>query len=527
MKSESGFSLLEIIIAISIIALFTILPILAYTSYLKKTRDEKRKSDISKVAQALESYKAEKGTYPPDLQSLVSGGFLPDIPTDPLNGQKVPWDPNQTFGYSFSNPDGTTYSLSAFMENGGASGGGGSSGTGAGVLGIGTLMGTFTGTGSGATGGNSIAFTGTVAGGKFTGTFSGSVTGSANGTITGSIPAPGIGVTGTITGSAQGTCTVTGTVIGQTFNGSNNSCNIVGSPGGSIYVATPVNPIGVLIPIATLTQGAQYTGTPAPPTSTPYLSPSVIGTITPTLSPTVTPTNTPTLTPSLTPTNTPTITPTPTPRHCWGINGVCDTACNYSPSGNGGMGVSPVYGTCTGPNSCWNTGSAVCDSSNSANTFKEEYTNSSNCSANYIGHYMSGSNLCAANGSGACYKANGSFQIYNFSSNGSIYAKTFPGGSCAFDSNYSSGGATVVYTPGTATACSYNNNGICGVTLSNMTSSSMKVTNLTTGCDPNGAGFCSKYTVFGTGYDGANNTTNCTSRTYYNSPGQTCTFYAN
>ena len=94
MRSENGFSLLEIIIAITIIALFTVLPILAYTSYLKKSRDEKRKSDITKVAQALESYKAEKGTYPPDLQSLVTSGFLPEIPKDPLEGQAVPWDIN-------------------------------------------------------------------------------------------------------------------------------------------------------------------------------------------------------------------------------------------------------------------------------------------------------------------------------------------------------------------------------------------------------------------------------------------------
>jgi general secretion pathway protein G len=76
--SKSGFSLLEIIIAIAIIALFTILPILAYTSYQKKSRDEKRISDISRVAQALESYKAEKGTYPMNLEDLVKDGYLPD-----------------------------------------------------------------------------------------------------------------------------------------------------------------------------------------------------------------------------------------------------------------------------------------------------------------------------------------------------------------------------------------------------------------------------------------------------------------
>lgn len=45
-KNQKAFSLIEIIIAITIIAIFTVLPILVYSSYQKKARDEKRKSDI-------------------------------------------------------------------------------------------------------------------------------------------------------------------------------------------------------------------------------------------------------------------------------------------------------------------------------------------------------------------------------------------------------------------------------------------------------------------------------------------------
>jgi prepilin-type N-terminal cleavage/methylation domain-containing protein len=43
MKISRGFTLIEIIIAITLIAFFVTLPILAYSSYLKKTRDAQRK----------------------------------------------------------------------------------------------------------------------------------------------------------------------------------------------------------------------------------------------------------------------------------------------------------------------------------------------------------------------------------------------------------------------------------------------------------------------------------------------------
>lgn len=122
--SKSGFSLLEIIIAIAIIALFTILPILAYTSYQKKSRDEKRISDISRVAQALESYKAEKGTYPMNLEDLVKDGYLPDLPKDPFDGQQLSWSTDgETYKYLFESADGSDYTLTAPLEEGGFVGG--------------------------------------------------------------------------------------------------------------------------------------------------------------------------------------------------------------------------------------------------------------------------------------------------------------------------------------------------------------------------------------------------------------------
>ena len=65
MHHDRGFTLLEIIIAISLIAFFITLPILAYSSYLKKTRDTQRKNSVNQIQSALEIYRANNGKYPP------------------------------------------------------------------------------------------------------------------------------------------------------------------------------------------------------------------------------------------------------------------------------------------------------------------------------------------------------------------------------------------------------------------------------------------------------------------------------
>lgn len=541
MRLARGFTLLEIIIAISLIAFFVTLPILAYSNYLKKTRDTQRKNSVNQIQSALEQYRANNGKYPPNetwKDVLVAQGYLPSIPVDPFDGQGVTDEAGVYYGFDYSaSPDGQSYLLSARLEEnerssasapaneksyytvgpegpkvihitpGGAGGGGSGSGT---LPGGNLINGVFSGSGSGAiNAGATITMTGSVSGGIFTGSYSGTVSGGPNGTVSGNYSGP---VTGTIAGAVTGECTLTsGTVTGSIFNGAFSSCTLIPSSSGGLPTNSPI-PTTSGIPTLTPTN----TRTPTPtntltPTNTPTRTP--------------TPTNTPTLTPTATRTPTPTFTPSPTPRMCWGIGGNCDPGCN---SPGGGSGVSPVYGTCTGPSACWNTGAARCDSSNSANQFKENYQNSSNCTANYFGHIVQVSNACSANGTGSCYKYNGNFSVYTFSGSGIVYEKSFPGGACAFGYNYANGGGTMVYTPGTATTCSWSAAGICGVTLSNMTSASMKVYNISTaGCAANGTGSCSKYTVFGAGYDPSNNTTNCTSRTYYNSPPVTCTYYAN
>lgn len=96
---KSGYTILEIVIAISLIAIFIALPIFAYNSFMKRSRDAQRKSDVSKIQAALEQYKTDNGVYPSALDDLVEEGYLAELPVDPLDGQSVPGVLGAIFGY--------------------------------------------------------------------------------------------------------------------------------------------------------------------------------------------------------------------------------------------------------------------------------------------------------------------------------------------------------------------------------------------------------------------------------------------
>lgn len=106
-----GFTVVEIVIALALIAVFITLPIFAYTNYMKKSRDSQRKNDIGQIQYSLEQYQDANGIYPASLDDLVQEGYLASIPLDPLTDQPY------TYG---SNADGSDYQLSGTLEDAGS-----------------------------------------------------------------------------------------------------------------------------------------------------------------------------------------------------------------------------------------------------------------------------------------------------------------------------------------------------------------------------------------------------------------------
>ncbi len=92
---KKGFSLVELLVVITIIAILSVVAYTAVGGHTIKARDSKRKQDIGTIQQTLELYFAEKGIYPsaPLAYGLNTGEItkkhLSEIPTDPSGGSYI------------------------------------------------------------------------------------------------------------------------------------------------------------------------------------------------------------------------------------------------------------------------------------------------------------------------------------------------------------------------------------------------------------------------------------------------------
>lgn len=64
MKNRKGFTLVELLVTISIIGILSAIGLVLYSTVLKQSRDSKRQSDLKSIQLALEQYSNDQGFYP-------------------------------------------------------------------------------------------------------------------------------------------------------------------------------------------------------------------------------------------------------------------------------------------------------------------------------------------------------------------------------------------------------------------------------------------------------------------------------
>ncbi len=111
-KTKLGFTLFELLVSLSIIAVLTAVAVVSFGGLNKKTRDTRRVSDLEKIRVALESAKQVGNSYPAAVGNITNlTGFLDKWPSDP-----------KTNGVGFSNyryvvgSSGSSYYVCAMVE---------------------------------------------------------------------------------------------------------------------------------------------------------------------------------------------------------------------------------------------------------------------------------------------------------------------------------------------------------------------------------------------------------------------------
>lgn len=86
---RNAFTLLEILVVISIIGILVALGTAAYSSTQKKGRDAKRKSDIKAIQNGFEQYHARENAYPTaEAEANDTTIFPAGLPEDPKNSDE-------------------------------------------------------------------------------------------------------------------------------------------------------------------------------------------------------------------------------------------------------------------------------------------------------------------------------------------------------------------------------------------------------------------------------------------------------
>ncbi|MBI3664439.1 MAG: prepilin-type N-terminal cleavage/methylation domain-containing protein [Acidobacteria bacterium] len=83
-----GFTLLELMVAITIILILLSLAAGNYRQSVVRAKEAALKQDLAVMRKAIDQYTLDKLAAPQSLEDLVGAGYLREVPIDPITGKK-------------------------------------------------------------------------------------------------------------------------------------------------------------------------------------------------------------------------------------------------------------------------------------------------------------------------------------------------------------------------------------------------------------------------------------------------------
>ena len=88
---KQGFTLVELMVVMAIIALLLALALPRYFNHLEISRETILRQDLAVMRDAIDKYHGDRGRYPDSLEQLVSERYLRALPVDPVTERTDTW----------------------------------------------------------------------------------------------------------------------------------------------------------------------------------------------------------------------------------------------------------------------------------------------------------------------------------------------------------------------------------------------------------------------------------------------------
>jgi general secretion pathway protein G len=89
--TAGGFTLIELMVVISLIVLLASIGLTTYTNSVTRSKEAVLKEDLFRLRDAIDQYYADRNKYPETLQTLVDEKYLRALPVDPFTQSADTW----------------------------------------------------------------------------------------------------------------------------------------------------------------------------------------------------------------------------------------------------------------------------------------------------------------------------------------------------------------------------------------------------------------------------------------------------
>lgn len=91
MRRGHGFTLVEMLVVLSIVALLVTMALPRYFGALAKARETTLRETLKTLRASIDGFRADRGRLPQSLSDLVEARYIREVPLDPITESHTSW----------------------------------------------------------------------------------------------------------------------------------------------------------------------------------------------------------------------------------------------------------------------------------------------------------------------------------------------------------------------------------------------------------------------------------------------------